>query len=221
MHIFVRSPNRRTICLEVSPSDTLKDINAKVLEQHRLLFDGNELDDSLTLAHYDINGRSTLELVEKMQIHVAEMRTGRTLSLSVDRFDTIDTVKGMIQDMEGFPKDQQCLIFERKQLEDNNRTLADHRILRDSTLLLALRSFPRGAMRISVKTLIGKIFTLYVESSHTIDDVKVMLYLKDGTSPIQQRLIYNGRQLEDGHTLADYNIQNDSAIVRVLCIRGC
>ncbi|KAJ1287487.1 hypothetical protein BS78_02G013700 [Paspalum vaginatum] len=220
MHIAVRSPTGRTIFLKVRPSDSLKAIKAKILEQHCFVFDGNELDDSLTLAHYDIKSRSTLELVEKMQIHVTETRTGRTLSLPVDSLDTIDTVKGKIEDMEGFPKCHQCLIFDKKQLEDDH-TLADHNILMDSTLLLVLRSFPTGTMRIFTRMQTGRALTLYVESSYTVHTVKVMLYEKEGISPIQQRLICNGQQLEDRRTLADCNIQNDSTIHMVLCLCGC
>ncbi|KAJ1287493.1 hypothetical protein BS78_02G013900 [Paspalum vaginatum] len=220
MQISVRSPTGRTICLKVRPSDTLKDIKAKVQEQHCLVFDGKELDDSLTLAQYDIKSRSTLDLVEKMQIHVTETLAGRTLSLPVDSLDTIDTVKGKIEDMEGFPKGQQCLIFDKKQLEDD-RTLADQNISMDSTLLLVLRSFPRGTMQIFAKNLTGQTLTLYVESSYTVASVKVMLYEKEGVSPIQLRLIYQGRQLEDRRTLADYNMQNHSTIHMVLCLCGC
>ncbi|KAJ1287486.1 hypothetical protein BS78_02G013600 [Paspalum vaginatum] len=220
MHISVRSPTGRTIFLKVRPSDTLKAIKAKILEQHCFVFDGEELDDNLTLADYDIKTRSTLELVEKMQIHVTETLTGRTLSLPVDSLDTIDTVKGKIQDMEGFPKGQQCLIFNKKQLEDNS-TLADHNILMESTLLLVLRSFPRGTMQIIVRTMSGQDFTLSVESSYTIDNIKVMIYEKNGTSPIQQRIIYLGRQMEGCRTLADCNIQNDSTIHMMPCRCGC
>ncbi|WVZ61614.1 hypothetical protein U9M48_011462 [Paspalum notatum var. saurae] len=211
MHISVRSPTGRTIFLKVRPTDTLKAIKAKILEQHCFVFDGKELDDNLTLAYYGIDSRSTLELVEKMQIHVTETRTGRTLSLLVDTLDTIDTVKVKIEDMEGFPKGQQCLIFDQKQLEDD-RTLADQNILMDSTLLLVLRSFPRGTMHLFVKNVTGQTLTLYVESSYTVASIKVMLYEKEGASPIQQRLIYQGRQLEDRRTLADYNMQDQSTI---------
>ncbi|PHT34432.1 hypothetical protein CQW23_26232 [Capsicum baccatum] len=137
--------------------------------------------------------------------------------LMVEPDDSIAAVKAYIQEEKGIPFKKQKLLNEDGGVMRDALTLLSAGIKKGSTLILRYAPITQ----IIVTTLSGRRFKLMVESDDTVADVKAAIQEKEGIRFHKQRIIYNGRQLQDHVLLVNCGIQYNSVLSVVLTLCGC
>ena len=224
MRIHVKTRSGRMITLEVMLEDTIENVKKKILEKEGIpvecqciFYNDNELKDYQTLKDHNIRRGSTLLWTQKrpddMPVFV-KMLTGETITLNVTPKTSIKKVKVEIQRRRGVPPRKQRLEFDVHELKED-RMLWEYNIQKESTLYLRVDELC-GSMPVYVLMPSGEMTTLDVLPNDDVQKIKSEIYDKDGIQHRKQYLLFDGKELEDGRTLHDFNIQKGSMLHLVL-----
>ena len=222
MQIQVNLPSEKMITLDVVLEDTIENVKKKIVEEKGipvecqcLLYADNELKDYQTLKDYNIQGGSALfltpKLLDGMPVFV-KMLTGDTITLNVKPETSIKSMKVEIQRRRGVPPDKQLLHFGVHELKED-RMLWEYNIQKESTLYLRVDD---QCVLIHVLMPTGKMTNLDVLPNDDVQKIKLEIHRRDGIPPDLQYLLFDGKQLKDGQTLNDFNIQEGSMLHLVL-----
>ncbi|KAA6383490.1 MAG: putative Polyubiquitin [Streblomastix strix] len=227
--IIVIFPDHTQITLEVKFTDTIESVKQQIqekqgvlIDQQRLQFGRDELQNAKTLRDYNAGENSILYLDIRQQLSndpfsiSVRLPEDRTITLEVNFTDTIESVKQQIQEKGGVLIDKQLLIFGKQELEDA-KTLQDYKVKKNSTMFLVIRQqLSNDPFSISVRLPEDRTITLIVNFTDTIESVKQQIKYIKGTPIFQQRLIFGGQELEDAKTLQDYKVKKNSTMFLVV-----
>ncbi len=240
---FIKTLTGKTIVCSLNPEMTIQQVKEEIfkaeqipIEQQRLVFQGKQLENNTTLFSNNITDKACIHLVLRLRGGAGEGQvdggqffiktlTGKTIVCSLNPEMTIQQVKEEIFKAEQIPIEQQRLVFQGKQLE-NNTTLFSNNITDKACIHLVLRL--RGGAgegqvdggQFFIKTLTGKTIVCSLNPEMTIQQVKEEIFKAEQIPIEQQRLVFQGKQLENNTTLFSNNITDKACIHLVLRLRG-
>lgn len=207
-----------------------------VATEHQVLFHkGKELDDHRKLIDYNIQSGDTLDIDviepvadilksssktrpsvyeherQKGLLLFVKTLTGKTITLNVAVSDTVGDLKKKINEKEGIPISQQCLIAAGKPLGDTDdiHTIG---VQNHSVLHLVLRVPSRSPLSLSVQTPTGQSLTVNSNIADTVNQIKEMIETENGIKAAQQVLLYDGTILQGERTLGSYSISDGTQL---------
>ena len=210
------------IALEVDSSDTVEEVKSMIHERgglspekQLLSFVGETLEDDRKLSSYKIGSNCLLE--ETSMWIAVRIQSSKSILLSVDRKETVGSIKAMIKEKGGVPSSQETILYGNNEKLENLKTLEESRIVNRSRLYLRIpagQSSTVGSVELYVqKELEDPTITLQVELSNSVEDLKYLIYEKENIVPDQQELFYEGVPLVNRRTLSSYNILHQSIII--------
>lgn len=230
MQIFINIDRGKTYAIDVESSYTVEMIKKKIqelakipIEQQRLFYEDIELTPNYyALNDYNILGTNFYILLKSKKSFILPIKIikGKNFAMEVKLSDTIKEIKMKIQNLENIPYSQQRFFIDYPnffELKNDNLSLIDYKVNQESLLYLLVKL---EEPIIFVKNLTGKTKILEIEPWMTIEKIKGMIQEKWGIPTNLQRLIYDGKQLEDDRTLIDYNIKFESTFHLVLRLKG-
>ncbi|CAB9516895.1 Polyubiquitin (Fragment) [Seminavis robusta] len=210
--INVKTPDGKTISVEVNANDTAEQVKAKIAKdagmsvaQQILKHNGKEFADGKTVKDMGIKDGSDLTVdIFKVPVTVNTM-DGKSIKVMIDPTDRLSDIKVQLEEETGLPAKNQKLSMNGEELTDPNKTAKDYGIKKGSVLDLEPK-----VIKINVKTPDGKTISVEVNANDTAEQVKAKIAKDAGMSVAQQLLKHNGKEFADGKTVKDMGIKEGS-----------